>query len=55
MNCSNLNGGYLQAKKVKNPKANFLSFAIRLLTASPAIASGRIVIGSHDERLYCFG
>jgi outer membrane protein assembly factor BamB len=25
------------------------------LSASPAIASGRIVIGSQDGRLYCFG
>jgi outer membrane protein assembly factor BamB len=25
------------------------------LSASPAIANGRIVIGSQDGRLYCFG
>jgi outer membrane protein assembly factor BamB len=25
------------------------------LTASPAIAAGRVVIGSQDGRLYCFG
>ena len=25
------------------------------LSASPAIANGRIIIGSQDGRLYCFG
>jgi len=25
------------------------------LTASPAIAAGRVVIGSQDGRVYCFG
>jgi outer membrane protein assembly factor BamB len=25
------------------------------LSASPAIAAGRVVIGSEDGRLYCFG
>jgi outer membrane protein assembly factor BamB len=25
------------------------------LSASPAIAAGRVVIGSQDGRLYCFG
>jgi outer membrane protein assembly factor BamB len=25
------------------------------LSASPAIAAGRIVIGAQDGRLYCFG
>ncbi|MFN2483254.1 MAG: PQQ-binding-like beta-propeller repeat protein, partial [Pyrinomonadaceae bacterium] len=25
------------------------------LSASPAVASGRIVIGTQDGRLYCFG
>jgi outer membrane protein assembly factor BamB len=25
------------------------------ITASPAIAAGRVVVGSHDGRLYCFG
>jgi len=25
------------------------------LTASPAIASGRLVIGAQDGKLYCFG
>ena len=25
------------------------------ITASPAIAAGRVVVGSQDGRLYCFG
>ena len=25
------------------------------LTASPAIAAGRLVIGAQDGRIYCFG
>jgi eukaryotic-like serine/threonine-protein kinase len=25
------------------------------ITASPAVADGRVVVGSHDGRLYCFG
>ena len=25
------------------------------ITASPAIAGGRVVIGSQDGRIYCFG
>jgi eukaryotic-like serine/threonine-protein kinase len=25
------------------------------ITASPAIAAGRVVVGSTDGRLYCFG
>jgi outer membrane protein assembly factor BamB len=27
----------------------------KAITASPAIAAGRIVIGAQDGRIYCFG
>jgi hypothetical protein len=25
------------------------------ITASPAVSNGRLVVGTHDGRLYCFG